>query len=241
VVEALQGLVDLSRLDTDLFTLEEERSGIPAKRESCAVEREQSKARVAESREALTEAEQAQRRAETDLQDQEALLHKLEGQQSQVKTNEAYTALLHEMDQAREAISEAETRILEAMEGIEGAGERLATSEREARGIAERIGGEERSLDEREKFLEARIAELRRAREEVVTRLEAPVVERYEKILSRRQPAVVVVRGESCMGCRVDIPPQVYIEIRRGQEIISCAFCHRILIHEDRLRAQPNP
>jgi predicted nucleic acid-binding Zn-ribbon protein len=237
VVEALQGLVDLSRLDTDLQTLEEERSGIPARREACAARRAEADARVSESREVLGEAELAQRRAESDLQDREALLQKLEAQQSQVKTNEAYTALLHEMDQARESISEAETRILEAMDQIEAVGARLATSEQEARGTAGRIDEEERSLDEREKALEQRITELRSNRGEAVARLEAPLVERYEKILSRRQPAVVVVQGESCMGCRVDIPPQAFIEIRRGEEIISCAFCHRILIHEDQLRA----
>ena len=64
-------------------------------------------------------AEQEQRRHEAAVADREALVKKLEGQQFQVKSNDAYKALLHEIDQARAGISEAETRILEAMEGIE--------------------------------------------------------------------------------------------------------------------------
>ena len=139
MVEALQGLVDLSLVDTDLHAVEEERSGVPGKLEACASQRAESEARVATLRDALSEAEQGQRRAESDLQDQEALLQKLEGQQSQVKTNEAYTALLHEMDQAREAISEAETRILEAMERIEAAASDLETSEKEGRALTRRL------------------------------------------------------------------------------------------------------
>jgi predicted nucleic acid-binding Zn-ribbon protein len=53
------------------------------------------------------------------LQDQEALLKRLEGQQFQVKSNDAYTALLHEMEHAKQAISDCETRILESMDAIE--------------------------------------------------------------------------------------------------------------------------
>jgi len=177
-----------------------------------------------------------QRRAEGEVREQEALLAKLEGQQHQVKSNEAYTALLHEMDQAKRAISDAETRILEAMEAIEQANHDLASGDRDVVALRERLEREEQALDERAQRLQKEISELHQRRDEIARGLDAILLERYERIASRRSPAVAVVNRELCLGCRVDIPPQRYIEILKGQEIITCERCHRILIHEDQLR-----
>jgi predicted nucleic acid-binding Zn-ribbon protein len=236
VLEGLQSLVDLSQVDTHLANRERERSGIPAKRSACAEQRAQAAARLEAAREAVGEAELVQRHAEGEVREQEALLAKLEGQQHQVKSNEAYTALLHEMEQAKRAISNAETRILEAMEAIEQANSDLESGDRDVAALRERLEREERALDEREQRLQREISELHQRRDEIVRGLDAILLERYERIAARHTPAVAVVNRELCLGCRVDIPPQSYIEILKGQAIITCERCHRILIHEDQLR-----
>jgi predicted nucleic acid-binding Zn-ribbon protein len=51
--------------------------------------------------------------------------------------------------------------------------------------------------------------------------------------LTRRRPAVAMVSEEMCQGCRVGIPAQNYIEILKGERIITCGNCHRILVHPD--------
>ncbi len=236
MLEGLQSLVDLSQVDTRLADRERELSGIPARRSACVEERAQAEARLEAAREAVGEAERVQRHAEGEVRDQEALLAKLEGQQHQVKSNEAYTALLHEMEQAKRSISDAETRILEAMEAMEQANLELESGDRDVAALRERLAREERALDEREQRLQKEISELRQRREEIAGALDATLLVRYERIAARRSPAVAVVNRELCLGCRVDIPPQSYIEILRGQSIITCEHCHRILIHEDQLR-----
>lgn len=237
MLKGLQGLVDLSKVDVQLAALEEERAGLPARRAALAEARGASQAAEEAARTALEAAEHEQRRHEAAAQDQEALLARLEGQQHQVKSNEAYTALLHEMDQARAAISEAETHILEAMDAIE---EARAEAERAAsgtRGAHARAAEQESALDAREKALEAQIADLRREREGIADGLDAALLDRYARIAGRRRPAVAVVERETCMGCRVGIPPQVALELRRGESLITCGHCQRILILEEHLAA----
>lgn len=236
MLEGLQSLVDLSQVDVQLADRERERAAIPAKREACAEQRAQAEARLEAAREAVEQAELAQRRSEGEVREHEALLAKLEGQQHQVKTNEAYTALLHEMEQARRAISDAETRILEAMEAIEQANRELASGDRDVAGLRERLERRERSLDEREEWLQKEISELGQRRDGLARDLDAKLLERYQRIAARRSPAVAVVSQEVCAGCQVDIPPQSYIEILRGEALITCEHCHRILIHQDPLR-----
>lgn len=88
--------------------------------------------------------------------------------------------------------------------------------------------------------LEAKKAELlgikkekedERAKE--VSSIHPSIVKRYDTIRSRRGgQAVVTVNDETCQGCFIQIPPQVYIQIKRGtEEIITCPHCHRILHH----------
>ena len=54
--------------------------------------------------------------------------------------------------------------------------------------------------------------------------------------MARRRPAVAIVSNETCLGCRVGIPPQLYIEILKGEKIVACGTCQRILIDEVQLR-----
>jgi predicted nucleic acid-binding Zn-ribbon protein len=230
VLEDLRQLVLLQDLDDELHRAEQESAGLPARRAALAARLAAAELRESQAGLALTQAEAAQRRAESERQDREALKRKLEGQQFQVKSNEAYTALLHEMEAAQSAISDCETRILEAMEAIDLAeSERAAAQEQlaklQAQGQAE-IG----ALDAREGELSARIAELRERRGALAAGVDASLREQYERIASRHRPALARVSGEICQGCRVHVPAQIQIELLRGEKLQRCLSCHRILI-----------
>ncbi len=235
MLEGLQRLVDLQRLDDELNALEGEHAGLPGRRDALAEERAADEERLAAAKLALETTESDQRRAEREVQDREAQLKRLEGQQFQVKSNEAYKALLHEIDQAKQAISAGETRILEDMEAIEEERSQLRSAEAETTESFARIETEKRALDARERELVAGIDDLRGKREKLTGLLERKLLEQYARIASRRTPAVVLIDKEMCSGCRVDIPPQTYIEILRSDGIHACGNCHRILIHAESL------
>lgn len=237
MLEGLQRLLDLQVLDEELIALQEEQGAVPERRTRIAEARAACDERLASSQETLKAAEADQRSAETDLQDREAEVRRLEGQTSQVKSNDAYTALLSEIDHAREAISACETRILEDMETIETARAELSEAEGVVAEERGRLSQEEQTLDAREKELEGGVAELERRRAGMVGEIPAELMTRYIRITARRRPALVTISKELCAGCRVDIPAQDYIEILRAEKIVSCGNCNRILVHEEKLAA----
>ncbi len=230
MVEGLRRLIELQKLDDELATLEQEYRALPARREALAAQQVVAEERLAAGREALRSAELTQRQAEREHQDHEATRARLEGQQFQVKTNEAYTALLREIDHARAAVSRCETRILEAMEAIETCGAAVAVAEGEAKASGERALVGARTLAARETELAGGIAELRGRRAGACERVERDHVELYERIASRKRPAVVIVTREICTGCRVDIPPQRFVELLGRERLVTCGRCQRILI-----------
>jgi hypothetical protein len=237
VLEGLQHLLELQRLDSEIAKRQEVLAALPAKRKQSDESLAAAEVRLEAAREKLQSVELNQRGAESELQDHEALLHKFEGQQFQVKDNTAYTALLSEMEHAKQAISECETRILEEMEAIEAGRRSLAeaeTNERETRANVER---ELLEFVGRQQKLEAELAALEAARALVGPQLDAKMLAVYERVAARRRPALALVTSEVCKGCRVGIPAQHYLEIIKGERLITCESCKRILLHPDMVQS----
>ncbi|MEE2677103.1 MAG: C4-type zinc ribbon domain-containing protein [Myxococcota bacterium] len=232
LLEGLQQLIDLQQIDDELDAAAAERGALPDRRVQLAAEREAAEQRVVAAVASQQEAEQAQRAAEVELADKEALVAKLEGQQFQVKSNEAYSALLREIEEARAGISGAETTILEAMENIEAAGAARERSEEEAKAVFERVSTAEGQLDTREKELGVREEQQSAARVELCTQVPGEMLSQYERIAGSRRPAVAMVRQEICQGCRTTIPPQLHVELLRMAAVITCTHCRRILVPE---------
>ena len=232
MLDGLQQLIDLQALDDQRTQLRDRQASIPDKRAALEATRQALEADVASAGETLQAAEAEQRRAETELQDQEALVQRLEGQQSQVKTNEAYTALLHEIDAAKEAISGFETVILEAMEQIEDARSRRSEAEATCEREQARLDRESKSLDEKHAELESGIAARDGERQALVAEIDSGLLAQYDKIAKRLGSAVARVSRGNCQGCRMDLPPQLLIELIRGERLITCQRCKRILIPE---------
>ena len=80
--------------------------------------------------------------------------------------------------------------------------------------------------------IEAKIAELRVERDKLAAEVKPDVLKRYGSIRMRRGLAVVSVRNGTCQGCNMNIPPQLYNVLQRGQTIETCPSCHRIIYWE---------
>ena len=238
VLDDLQRLIDLQKLDEQLVALEEESAGLPGRRAERAETREASQQRVVAAKEALQEAENEQRRVESALQDQEALIQKLEGQQFQVKTNEAYTALLREMEQARQAISDSETSLLEAMDAIEAGGLERAAAEEEAEKVLGRVAADEKALDAREHELAALIAELREALPHGSRLLFERIYERtggdtLAEVVPLDRGGVKGPNMWHCGACNYNVRPQAVVEIINHGSLMHCDSCKRLLFIEE--------
>lgn len=237
MLQGLTQLLELQRVDDELVALQTEYEGLPGHRTRIEQERSACDQQLAAAKQTLEDAEGGLRQAEASLQDQEALLKKLEGQQFQVKSNDAYTALLREMDHARELISGHETEILEHMDAIERARGQLAEVEKQVVETRSRLEAERSAFDARDAECTSEIERLQTLRSEVGPGVGRELLAHYERIAKRRRPAVILVKEERCEGCRVGIPPQSFIEIIRMEAIVTCGNCARILVHAEKLES----
>ncbi len=238
MLEGLAQLIALQRLDDELAAFEREHDGLPERREQLVQRRSDAEAELQRAVEALKAAEAAMRRAESTLQDRESELVRLENQQFQVKSNDAYGALLREIESAKTSISDGETKILESMDAIEAASEVKSSADTASQDASVALDTETANIDARERELRERIENHRAGRLELGPKVAPELLKHYERIAKRRSPAVVMVSNELCGGCRVGIPAMDFIEIRRGERVVTCGNCKRILLFRAKVESE---
>lgn len=184
---------------------------------------------VAGQREALDEAEKQRRDREAALQDTEAQREKFKGQTALVKTNEEYSALLREIDQATEGIGRIEEEILLAMERIEEVSATLATTEREQEQVAAGLDGQAKELRDELQQVETELEVRAKELETCMGELEPGVRQLFERARQAKGTGTTSVQGRVCSACHRDVP---FEDINRvlGGEIVPCQSCRRLLV-----------
>ncbi len=135
-----------------------------------------------------------------------------------------------EVELLKEEITALETELQQVYEQVEAATSSLAGLEGELKALAEAREAEAVVLKETIARLGADIERDRARRQTLIDTVDQELRRRYETILSRRGGlAVVAVRDGTCQGCRMRIPPQLYNQIQRNDQVILCPSCQRML------------
>jgi predicted nucleic acid-binding Zn-ribbon protein len=226
----LSHLISLQDVDIEIKRLAEQVESLPARRDE--LERqfaESMKEHLAVKRE-LEDAQSEKLRLESEL-DQEQQKHQKFKNDLMKATNEReYTTAVREIDVARKAVSALETEVLKLMERVEKLEAQVAERSPEMESRRVEI---ERQLKEWSVVAGESLQRLEELRAERATKMKALGPESratYERLSRMRSGfALAEARDYKCMACRMTIRPQVFSDIRRGQSIITCESCGRIL------------
>ena len=213
---------------------------LPAKRQEIERGTSEAKAALAASEERVKSAALAKRKAEQDAEALGEQEKKFQLQLSQVKKNDEYSALLHEIDAAKKKRSELETFVLERMED-EGQVTALVARAKETLAAAQTKAKEESKIvDDEERGMKAEEAALEAKRDELLAGLPTPLRSRYQRIYTgKKGQALSELVAGACAACGAALPPQMAIEVRRGQTVIECTNCGRILVYRSEAGANP--
>jgi predicted nucleic acid-binding Zn-ribbon protein len=106
----------------------------------------------------------------------------------------------------------------------------LQTLRDQALAMASELETKKTGLDERLAAAGKRLEYLESQRKVAGKLVPAPILGRYEFIRSRlHNPVIVPVSAGICGGCHISIPPQAFIELQKGQQILSCPNCQRLI------------
>jgi len=174
------------------------------------------------------------RELDGEIQTIETKISRHKDQLYQLKTNEQYKAMKHEIEAEEENIRKIEDQILEKMMEAEQLEKLVKDAASRLDGEKERVAAAIQRLEfERRTDIEE-WEQLQSRRQELSQTLSDAMRELYERVRSaRRGVALAAVRDGCCTRCNVRLRPQAYNNVRMSESIVICESCSRILYYLD--------
>jgi predicted nucleic acid-binding Zn-ribbon protein len=229
----LEILWELQKIDLTLKRINEGKDRFPKEIKKLEERQGIEKEKIQKEKEKIESLEKERRQKERDLSTEQEKIKKAEGRMFEVKTNKEYQALLSEIEAIKEATSREEEEVLQILDEIDEVKKDLSKREKEVATTLEKIEKEKRKIQEKMDQDEGLWKEQKERREALSKQLESNLFKLYNTLKEKRQGVGVVnVRRETCQGCFVNIPPQMFIEVQKHNAIIRCPNCNRILYWE---------
>ena len=233
MLTSLTALVALQSLDSAAEAARRRVSEMPAAEQALEAQIATAAAAVDAAKARLLESQNTRRALEKDVAAVDTRLARFEDHKAAVKTNQEYTALLHEMATAKAEKEAIEERILLRMEEADALAAELKTDETALNKARKDAESGKRAMAAERATLDANLARIAAERERAVADVEPALLVKYEQLLkARRGVAVARMTGELCTACHVRLRPHVAQQVRRNDAIVQCDSCQRILYFE---------
>jgi predicted nucleic acid-binding Zn-ribbon protein len=230
----IQRLLELQTVDLHLEDLRKFMAAIPARNAEIEARLGVAKAKLAAARDAHTTALKDRKKYELDVEQWREKGKRYRDQSYEVKTNDAFRALQHEIANADAEMARAEDRLLERMVAGEDFDRQIKAGEaglKEAEAVAV---GERKVLEQERAEKQIELTAAGAQRTTIVAEIPEDLLKEYNRIATHRHGALAQATNEMCMKCGVRMRPHIYQLLRtpENQEIQFCESCSRILYYE---------
>ena len=230
MLPALASLIALQELDTAGEAARKRLSDLPGVEQQFDAQLAEATAAVDRIKATLSQHQLARRDLEKRVAVAETRLARFDEHKAAVKTNQEFTALLHEIETARTEKDGIESEIIALLETEDQVMSEITAAEADLATQRTEIDAARASLQAEREALGAELARLGDLRATQAADIDRTLVARYEQLLKqRRMVAVAPLSGDICGACHVRLRPAVTQQVRRNTEIITCDNCKRIL------------
>jgi predicted nucleic acid-binding Zn-ribbon protein len=228
--DQIELLIELQQKEIDAAKIQSEVDELPAKIVKIVSGLQEFENAINIKKESLSELKKVYRSYDTEIQANQARISKREEQLRAVTTNKEYQAILKEIEEIKKANSRIEDETIECLDKIDAAEAEVKEKE-ETYLVEEAEVNLQKAVFESEAESEHRtLDELLAQRDEVSAKIDSELIKQYELIKSHtRGIAISQVIDCICQGCNMNIPPQMYNELHRENEMKTCPHCHRML------------
>ncbi len=225
----IENLLRLQDADKEIRRLQDEIAELPKRVAAIEHKLADTKAGLEKAQAAIKTDEAARRKYDTAVTDLRSKISKYRDQSLDVKTNEQYKALLHEIQFAEKEIAATEDKILELMLNADTRDKEVKAAQAELKEETAAIEKEKADARERTAEDQKQLAEWRARRDQMRAGVNEDLLRHYERVSKFRGSGIAEVLDHKCMGCQVMLRPQTYNDVRTGQQTVLCDSCQRVL------------
>ena len=225
----IENLLKLQGVDKEIRRLQDEIAQFPKRITAIEQQLAGTKVQLEKAQAGVKADEAARRKHETAISDLRGKISKYRDQSLDVKTNEQYKALLHEIQFAEQEIAGTEDKILELMLNTDAREKEVKAAQAELKAETAEIEKEKEEARRRTAEDEKLLADARGKRDQIRSGINEDLLRHYERVSKFRGSGLAEVRDHKCMGCQVMLRPQTYNDVRNGKTTMVCDSCQRIL------------
>lgn len=226
----MKALVGIQSCDTRIREIQNKKEEGPLK-----IQRLEQGLRAIESnlKEELAQLEsckQERRKLEQEIEDLESKINKSNIKLSNIKSNKEYAAGLKEISDLKAGKFLLEDKVIDLMEDIEAREDRFVSSTKEKERLEEKVKEDKYEILKELEDLKKDLENLERERMRFSQNIEEGLLSMYDSLRRHKGGLAIsaVIHGV-CQTCHMGIPPQKFNDLIRGNDLMSCPHCKRII------------
>jgi predicted nucleic acid-binding Zn-ribbon protein len=187
---------------------------------------------LATAKQSLTDNQTARRSIDNDLLSAQQRLSKYKDQLMAVKTNEQLHAMQHQIKAVEDEVGQHEERVLVNMMKSDEINAAIKQADAALKAAQAKVAIERSAIESETKTHQATVAECAIARDRVLAAMDNKgAIDTFQRIAKVRGTAVARAVDERCTICQVRLRPAVFSAVRKGESLVQCDSCNRILYY----------
>ena len=226
----LKQLIDLSKLDKEIDAFEPQIEEANANYEAALAKTKSIESDIENLSNEIKEEEVKKAKNELHLSELSQKLEENAKKSSEVKTEREMKSLQLEEEIAKEQVTFANEEIQRLDKIIEAKKEQIEAAKKNLEELTASLESIKADVDAKLEAINNERQEVFKRKERLLADINQKGLAFYQKIRRwAKNTTVVPVEDQACMGCHMVIGDKVYADIIKGEDIITCPHCGRIL------------
>ena len=228
--DQLERLIKLQEIDSKILAINRIIAEFPLKIAEAELPLKESMAYLGNVKQKFETLDKRKRGKEGALDDIDEKIKKLKARAVDIKTNKEYQALLKEIDSIEKDRSAIEEEILTIMIETDTVSKQSKSEELKFIDDKEKVEAFKKKLEGEKSEVEKDLIAVNEIRSKIADAIEKEIHDEYIELFEILNGiAVTEAKEEICLGCNMNIPPQLFVELKKNEEIMHCPQCRRIL------------
>ncbi len=233
--EQITALVNLQQIEIDTGSIKTNLNNVDRRLEKLDSKLIAFKQVIEEQQSVIDELNQKYRNYEADVRLNLDSIKKSEAKLSSVKTNKEYQSSLKEIEDLKKKNSSLEDDMIEFLDDLEQAEGSLKSKEAEYSELQKQVNTDKEIIHRETEEGKRQLENLDAQWKTICAGIDTALLKTYNKVKSTQNNdvAIIAVIEAVCQGCHMNIPPQMYNELQRGDHLTKCPMCQRLIYWKD--------
>ncbi len=229
MMEQLSSLIELQKHDNAVDELQAKVTAFEPLIARKNAELDSLRTTLKTAKESLTANNLKKKKLEGEAEEQQKLVQKHNAELNSLKSNDAYKAMLSEIQNAKKAVIDIEDQVLVVMEAIEANDQKFKEAERKFKSDEATLKSDVQRLESEKAAAAATTAARKAERDAFAQTLPVASITQYETVRRRGGEAIVPMINNSCGGCHLSLTQNKINEVKKAKTAVYCEVCSRII------------